>query len=68
VVTTEVAAVDLEGLYRANWHSLVRLAALLVDDVAAAEDVVQEAFVGLHRRAGSLRTPDARSATCARRS
>jgi RNA polymerase sigma-70 factor (sigma-E family) len=32
---------------------------LLVDDLASAEDVVQDAFVALHRRSGSLREPDA---------
>jgi RNA polymerase sigma-70 factor (sigma-E family) len=51
--------VDLHSLYRAHWRYLVRLAALLVDDVASAEDVVQDAFVALHRRAGALRDPDA---------
>lgn len=59
MVTTDTAPVNLEGLYRENWHTLVRLAALLVDDVSAAEDVVQEAFIGLHRRSSALRTPDA---------
>ncbi len=57
--TTPDPAIDLRGLYDAHWRYLVRLAALLVDDVASAEDVVQDAFVALHRRAGSLRDPDA---------
>lgn len=35
-------------LYRAHYRSLVRLAALLTDDVAAAEKVVQDSFVALH--------------------
>ena len=34
---------------------MVRLASLLVDDLATAEDVVQEAFAGLHRHWGELR-------------
>jgi RNA polymerase sigma-70 factor (sigma-E family) len=51
--------VDLHALYDAHWRYLVRLAALLVDDVASAEDVVQDAFVALHKRSGSLRDPDA---------
>jgi RNA polymerase sigma-70 factor (sigma-E family) len=51
--------VDLHGLYRSHWRYLVRLAVLLVDDVASAEDVVQDAFVALHRRTGALRDPDA---------
>jgi RNA polymerase sigma-70 factor (sigma-E family) len=51
--------VDLPTLYDANWRSLVRLAVLLVDDVASAEDVVQDAFMALHRREASLRDPNA---------
>jgi len=54
-----VEGVDIHALYRAHWRYLVRLAALMVDDVASAEDVVQDAFVALHRRSGSLRDPDA---------
>ena len=38
-------------------HRLVGLASLLVDDRGTAEDVVQEAFVNLHRRWGHLRDP-----------
>ena len=51
--------VDLRVLYDTHWHRLVRLAVLLVDDVGSAEDVVQDAFVALHRKAGQLRDPDA---------
>jgi RNA polymerase sigma-70 factor (sigma-E family) len=51
--------VDLHALYNAHWRYLVRLAALLVDDLASAEDVVQDAFVALHKRSGSLRDPEA---------
>jgi RNA polymerase sigma-70 factor (sigma-E family) len=53
------STVDLPTLYDAHWRYLVRLAVLLVDDVASAEDVVQDAFVALHRRSGALRDPDA---------
>jgi len=35
-------------LYRLQYRSLVRLAALLVPDVGTAEEVVQDAFVALH--------------------
>ena len=35
-------------LYRLHYRSLVRLAALLVPDLATAEDIVQDAFVALH--------------------
>ncbi len=56
---TTGSQVDLHSLYSAHWRYLVRLAVLLVDDVASAEDVVQDAFVALHRRSGALRDPDA---------
>jgi RNA polymerase sigma-70 factor (sigma-E family) len=45
----------LEDLYRQHRMRLVRLSVLLVDDPATAEDVVQEAFTGLHRHWSSLR-------------
>jgi RNA polymerase sigma-70 factor (sigma-E family) len=51
--------VDVPTLYQAHWRYLVRLAVLLVDDSASAEDVVQDAFVALHRKADGLRDPDA---------
>src|SRR3712207_7345976 len=37
-------------LFQSHRLAMVRLAVLLVDDVETAEDVVQEAFVALHRR------------------
>lgn len=40
------------GLYHAHRLSMVRLAVLLVDDLATAEDVVQDAFTALYRRHG----------------
>ncbi|MEU4352974.1 RNA polymerase sigma factor [Streptomyces virginiae] len=39
-------------LYHAHRLSMVRLAVLLVDDLATAEDVVQDAFTALYRRHG----------------
>jgi RNA polymerase sigma-70 factor (sigma-E family) len=51
--------VDVPSLYQSHWRYLVRLAVLLVDDAASAEDVVQDAFVALHRKADALRDPDA---------
>lgn len=51
--------IDIPTLYRAHWRYLVRLAVLLVDDPASAEDVVQDAFVALHRKVDTLRDPDA---------
>jgi RNA polymerase sigma-70 factor (sigma-E family) len=50
-----VAPLTLEDLYRQHRLRFVRLAILLVDDPATAEDVVQEAFAGLHRNWGGLR-------------
>jgi RNA polymerase sigma-70 factor (sigma-E family) len=47
------------NLYAAHYRALVRLATLLLHDVAAAEDVVQDAFVGMHRAWRRLRSPDA---------
>jgi RNA polymerase sigma-70 factor (sigma-E family) len=54
-----IRGVDLPALYETHWRYLVRLAVLLVDDVASAEDVVQDAFVALHRRSADLRDPEA---------
>lgn len=45
----------LEDLYRQHRTRLVRLAILLVDEAPTAEDVVQEAFTGLHRHWSGLR-------------
>ena len=47
--------VSIDDLYRSHRMGMVRLAILLVDDVASAEDVVQEAFAGLYRNWGGLR-------------
>jgi RNA polymerase sigma-70 factor (sigma-E family) len=41
---------DLAGLFRAHYLELVRLAAFVVGDVTAGEDVVQDVFVRLHQR------------------
>jgi RNA polymerase sigma-70 factor (sigma-E family) len=49
------ARLTLEDLYRMHRMRLVRLALLLVDEPATAEDVVQEAFTGLHRHWSNLR-------------
>jgi RNA polymerase sigma-70 factor (sigma-E family) len=48
----------VEQLYAAHWRQLVRLSALLVHDQAAAEDVVQDAFVAMHGAWSRLRDPD----------
>jgi RNA polymerase sigma-70 factor (sigma-E family) len=49
----------LVALYTAHYYSLVRLAALLLRDTAAAEDVVQDAFVAMHSSWHRLRDPEA---------
>ncbi len=59
-VEAPAADVAFEELYRTQWHSLVRVAMFLVDDVESAKDCVQDAFLGLYRR--PLRDPDARLA------
>jgi len=48
----------LTGLYAEHYRSLVRLAVLLVRDVATAEEVVQDSFVAMHRRWRLLREND----------
>ncbi|MGN6472842.1 MAG: SigE family RNA polymerase sigma factor [Mycobacteriales bacterium] len=52
---------DLAVLYVVHYRSLVRLAALLLDEPAACEDVVQEAYIRLaaSRRLERLRDPEA---------
>ena len=42
-------------LYSAHWTGLVRLAWLLLRDDQGAEEVVQDAFIAVHRRWDSLR-------------
>jgi RNA polymerase sigma-70 factor (sigma-E family) len=54
------APMTLEDLYHTHRMRLVRLAILLVDEPATAEDVVQEAFTGLYRNWSHLR--DAKAA------
>ena len=46
------------ALFSAHYRGLVRLAVLLLHDEQAAEDVVQDAYVGLHRRWRRLRDAD----------
>jgi RNA polymerase sigma factor (sigma-70 family) len=47
----------IESLYRAHAVDLIRLALLLVGDQHTAEDVVQDAYLGLQRRLARLRDP-----------
>ena len=50
---------QVAALYQAHSLGLVKLAVLMVDDQSTAEDVVQEAFLGLYRKWQSLRSADA---------
>ena len=45
----------VEHMFAEQGASLVRLARVFCDDRNAAEDLVQEAFIRLHRSAGSIR-------------
>lgn len=45
---------DFDAVFRASWGRMVRLAVLLLGDVAAAEDVVQDAFANTYRRWSSM--------------
>ena len=61
-VTTASEKVDADAIvalmFAQEGTSLVRLARFFCDDRNAAEDLVQEAFVRLHRSAGSIRDID----------
>lgn len=46
-------------LYGSHWAPLVRLATMLTRDASVAEELVQDAFVALHRRWSSLADPGA---------
>src|SRR5215469_5784929 len=47
----------IDHLYRVHAVDLIRLALLLVGDQHTAEDVVQDAYLGLQRGLGRLRDP-----------
>jgi RNA polymerase sigma-70 factor (sigma-E family) len=55
----EAPPITIDELYRTHRMQMVRMAILLVDDMASAEDVVQEAFAGLYRNWGNLRDRNA---------
>lgn len=58
---TMTERVDLAAVYARQRLPMIRLARLLVDDTASAEDVVQDAFLGLLRHRQQF--VDERSAT-----
>jgi len=51
-------ALAVTALYREHALGLTRLALVLVRDTQAAEDIVQDAFCGLHRRWDHVRDTD----------
>jgi RNA polymerase sigma-70 factor (sigma-E family) len=55
----DVAGRHVTKLYQAHALSLARLALLMLGDQAEAQDVVQDAFLGLYRRWGTLASADA---------
>jgi RNA polymerase sigma-70 factor (sigma-E family) len=56
--STDVSVDLLTDTYRKHYASLLRLAALLLDDRASCEDVVQEAFIRVHSSRGKVREPE----------
>ncbi|MFF8831792.1 SigE family RNA polymerase sigma factor [Streptomyces sp. NPDC015131] len=59
--TTATAGTTVDHLtetYRAHYRSLLGLAALLLDDTASCEDVVQEAFIRVHSARRRVRDPE----------
>lgn len=52
MMATVATTSDLDRLYREHYRSLVRLASILIDDVATCEELVQDAFVAVLRRSG----------------
>ena len=54
----QTARQQVTALYQAHALGLVRLAVLMVGDQPTAEDVVQEAFLGLYRRWPALKDPE----------
>ena len=53
-VTTDL----LTETYQRHYTSLLRLAALLLDDIGSCEDVVQEAFIRVHAARARVREAD----------
>ena len=55
IVTAQAPGREVTALYEAHALSLIRLAYVMLGDRPAAEDVVQEAFLGLYQRWSKLR-------------
>lgn len=55
--STPDAALSVTALYQAHAVALIKLAMIMLGDRAAAEDVVQDAFIGLYRHWHRLADP-----------
>lgn len=55
-VAEQAAAVT--AIYRSSALGMIRLAYVMIGDLSAAEDIVQDAFCGLYRRWMHLENPD----------
>lgn len=53
-----------EALFRERYRAMVRLAAVVTGSAEVAEEIVQDAFVAVHRRWASLGEPAAFLRTC----
>jgi len=60
--TESARAERFEVLFRRHYAALLRLGVVMLGSREPAEDVVQDAFVALHRRWKSLRDPEAAEA------
>ncbi|MGW0897389.1 sigma factor, partial [Streptomyces goshikiensis] len=58
VVVAGTTVDHLTETYQAHYRSLLGLAALLLDDTASCEDVVQEAFIRVHSARNRVRDRD----------
>ncbi len=56
-LTTTVAQDWFEALYREHWDGMVRLAFVMVDDRAVAEELVQDAFARVFRSRDTVLDP-----------
>ncbi|WP_435652419.1 SigE family RNA polymerase sigma factor [Kitasatospora purpeofusca] len=57
-LSLDLSLEQLAETYEAHYRSLLRLAALLLDDLSSCEDVVQEAFIRVHAARSRIREPE----------
>ena len=58
--STDLDAGTVAALFRDHHGELVRLALLMLGDLPAAEDVVQDVYASLHRRRSTAEAPRSR--------